>query len=60
MTKELKKRTITSIVLFFFAIFCIFINPIIFMIALFIISYLAFYEASFLIYPLIRRITIWR
>ena len=60
MTKELKKRIITSIALFLLAIFCIFINHVIFFIAIVIISYFAFDEISFIIYRIIRSVTNWK
>ena len=44
MTKELKKRTITSILLFIFAILCILINEIFFLFITFIILYLCLAE----------------
>ena len=60
MTKELRKRIITSVLLFLFAIFCIFINYIIFFIAVIIVSYFAFDEISFIIYRTIRSISNWK
>ena len=45
MTKGLKIRIITSVILFLLTIFCIFIHPYIFMVAVIIISYLAWNEA---------------
>ena len=60
MTKELKKRIITSVLLFLFAIFCIFINYAIFFIAIIIVSYFAFDEISFIIYRIIRSISNWK
>ena len=44
MSKELIKRIMTSIILFVFVIFCILINKIIFLIAVFITAYLCFSE----------------
>ena len=44
MTKELKKRIITSVLLFLLAIFCIFIN--FFVLGLLIISFVVFLETS--------------
>ena len=44
MTKELKKRIITSIILFITVIFCTLINKLIFLIAIFVIAYLCFNE----------------
>jgi len=55
MNLELKKRIITSIVLFLLTIFCIFINPYVFMIGMILVSYFAFYEISSIIYRIIRR-----
>ena len=46
---ELKKRTLTSIVLIFIGLFCIFMNPVIFLISLVTITGLAFYEISLII-----------
>ena len=60
MTKELRKRIITSVLLFLFAIFCIFINYLIFFIAIIIVSYFAFDEISFIIYRIIRNISNWK
>ena len=60
MTKELRKRIITSVLLFLFAIFCIFINYAIFFIAVIIVSYFAFDEISFIIYRTIRSISNWK
>ena len=44
MNKELKKRIITSIILFLAAIFCTLINQLVFLIAIFVIAYLCFNE----------------
>ena len=44
MSKELKKRIITSIILFITVIFCTLINKLIFLIAIFVIAYLCFNE----------------
>ncbi len=44
MSNELIKRMMTSIILFIVAIFCIFINKIIFLIAVFMTAYLCFSE----------------
>ena len=44
MSKELKKRIITSIILFIAAIFCTLINKLIFTIAIFVIAYFCFNE----------------
>jgi len=44
MSKELKKRITTSIILFIAIIFCILINKIIFLIAVFMTAYLCFSE----------------
>ena len=44
MNKELKKRIITSIILFLAAIFCTLINKLIFLIAVFMTAYLCFSE----------------
>ena len=53
MTKELKKRIITSFLLFLLAVYCIFINYAIFLIAIFLVSGLAFYEISLITYRII-------
>ena len=60
MTKELRRRIITSVLLFLLVICCIFINYAIFFIAIIIISYFAFDEMSFIIYRTIRSISNWR
>ena len=44
MNKELKKRIITSIILFLAAIFCTLINQLVFLITIFVIAYLSFNE----------------
>jgi len=44
MNNELKKRIITSIILFLAAIFCTLINKLVFLIAIFVIAYLCFNE----------------
>jgi len=44
MNKELKKRIITSIILFLAAIFCTLINQLVFLITIFVIAYLCFNE----------------
>ena len=44
MSKELKKRMMTSLILFVVVIFCILINKIIFLIAVFMTAYLCFSE----------------
>ena len=44
MNKELKKRIITSIILFLAAIFCTLINQLVFLITMFVIAYLCFNE----------------
>ena len=44
MNKELKKRIITSIILFLAAIFCILINKLVFLITILVIAYLCFNE----------------
>ena len=44
MNNELKKRIITSIILFLAAIFCILINQLVFLITIFVIAYLCFSE----------------
>ena len=49
MKKELKKRIITSILLFLFTIFCIFVHKYFFITAILIISYFAFDEICIII-----------
>ena len=49
MISELKKRTITSILLFLVAIFCIFVHKYFFITAILIISYFAFDEICIII-----------
>ena len=49
MTKELKKRIITSILLFLLSIFCIFVNKYFFITAILILSYFAFDEICIII-----------
>ena len=49
MKKKLKKRIITSILLFLLTIFCIFVHKYFFIIAILIISYFAFDEISTII-----------
>ena len=44
MNNELKKRIITSIILFLAAIFCTLINQLVFLITVFVIAYLCFNE----------------
>ena len=44
MSKELRKRITTSIILFIVAIFCTLINKLIFLISVFVIAYLCFIE----------------
>ena len=50
MTKGLKIRIITSVILFLLTIFCIFIHPYIFMVAVIIISYLLYTNYYDLVY----------
>ena len=54
MTKELKKRIVTSFLLFLLAIFCIFTNYNIFLIAIFLVAGLSFYEISLITHRIIR------
>ena len=49
MSSELKKRIITSIILFLVVIFCIFTHPYAFIVAILIISYFAFDEICIII-----------
>ena len=53
MTNELKKRIITSFLLFLLSAYCIFINYAIFLIAIFLVTSLAFYEISLITYRII-------
>ena len=54
MTLELKKRLITSVILFLLIIVCIFINHYVFIIAIIIVSYLVYNEISSIICKIIR------
>ena len=54
MNKELEKRLTTSVILFLLVIFCIFIHFGIFMIAVFVISYLSFNEMSDINYRIVK------
>jgi len=54
MTKELRKRIITSVLLFLLAIFCIFINYKTFFIAVLLISGFAWSEINTITYRIAR------
>ena len=60
MNLKLKKRIITSVILFLFTIFCIFINPYVFIIAIIIVSYLSWYETNHLINSINKSVTNWQ
>ena len=60
MNLKLKKRITTSVILFLFTIFCIFINPYVFIIAIIIVSYLSWYETKHLINSINKNITNWQ
>jgi len=60
MNLKLKKRITTSVILFLLTIFCIFINPYVFIIAIIIVSYLSWYETSHLINSINKSVTNWQ
>ena len=60
MNLKLKKRITTSVILFLFTIFCIFINPYVFIIAIIIVSYLSWYETKHLINSINKNVTNWQ
>ena len=60
MNLKLKKRIITSVILFLLTIFCIFINPYVFIIAIIIVSYLSWYETKHLINSINKSVTNWQ
>jgi len=60
MNLKLKKRITTSIILFLLTIFCIFINPYVFIIAIIIVSYLSWYETNHLINSINKSVTNWQ
>ena len=55
MTEELKKRIVTSILLFLLIIFCIFTHIAIFIITVIIISYFAFSEINVINYRMVNK-----
>ena len=57
MNLKLKKRITTSIILFLLTIFCIFINPYVFIIAIIIVSYLSWHETNYLINSINKNVT---
>ena len=60
MNLKLKKRITTSVILFLLTIFCIFINPYVFIIAIIIVSYLSWYETKHLINSINKNVTNWQ
>ena len=60
MNLKLKKRITTSVILFLFTIFCIFINPYVFIIAIIIVSYLSWNETNYLINSINKSVTNWQ
>ena len=60
MNLNLKKRIATSVILFLLTIFCIFINPYVFIIAIIIVSYLSWYETNHLINSINKSVTNWQ
>ena len=60
MNLKLKKRITTSVILFLLTIFCIFINPYVFIIAIIIVSYLSWYETKHLINSINKSVTNWQ
>tara|TARA_B100000446_G_C10513834_1_gene327794 strand:+ start:475 stop:1185 length:711 start_codon:yes stop_codon:yes gene_type:complete len=60
MNLKLKKRITTSVILFLLTIFCIFINPYVFIIAIIIVSYLSWYETNYLINSINKSVTNWQ
>ena len=60
MNLKLKKRITTSIILFLLTIFCIFINPYVFIIAIIIVSYLSWHETNYLINSINKSVTNWQ
>ena len=60
MNLKLKKRITTSVILFLLTIFCIFINPYVFIIAIIIVSYLSWYETNHLINSINKSVANWQ
>ena len=60
MNLKLKKRITTSVILFLLTIFCIFINPYVFIIAIIIVSYLSWHETNHLINSINKSVTNWQ
>ena len=60
MNLKLKKRITTSVILFLLTIFCIFINPYVFIITIIIVSYLSWYETNHLINSINKSVTNWQ
>ena len=60
MNLKLKKRITTSVILFLLTIFCIFINPYVFIIAIIIVSYLSWHETNYLIKSINKSVTNWQ
>ena len=60
MNLKLKKRITTSVILFLLTIFCIFINPYVFIIVIIIVSYLSWHETNYLINSINKSVTNWQ
>ena len=60
MNLKLKKRITTSVILFLLTIFCIFINPYVFIIAIIIVSYLSWHETNYLTNSINKSVTNWQ
>ena len=60
MNLKLKKRITTSVILFLLTIFCIFINPYVFIITIIIVSYLSWHETNYLINSINKSVTNWQ
>ena len=60
MNLKLKKRITTSVILFLLTIFCIFINPYVFIIVIIIVSYLSWHETNYLINFINKSVANWQ
>ena len=60
MSSELKKRILTSIILFLVVLFCIFTHPYAFIVAILIISYFAFGESTDIVCRAMRSVNNWK
>ena len=60
MSSELKKRIITSIILFLVVIFCIFAHPYAFIVAILIISFFAFGEIAGIVCRVMHSVINWK